>query len=295
MLASSPQAIRLIRGFFGAGLLIFLLIFSLKYGAILSTIDIRILSMNVAISIVIVFCNGLVLKWTTHAFKAPLTIVEAQILAALGSFANAAGGLPIGTAMTIGVLVARHKFDLRDVVIGKLVATGLAVGALASFVAVFGSDNASTAVITLFAVVGIAAPIVLWAIAKFSGPNLRHIGVLQTLGSPPLIVSGVALAIVVAVLMNISYWIVIHHYVPDLSFSQSVQMISASLMVGFILLANSVSGLQEIFVGLSATQFQLSFVAGIELGLFIRIGSLIASGIVLAFAWSWERLTKESR
>src|SRR5262245_55532619 len=113
------------------GLLGTVLYFALRHGQILLDIRPQVLALNVALTVLVVFLNGMVLKWITHAFAKPLTIAEAALLASLGSLMNAAGGLPIGTALNLAILVRKHGFALTDLLIGKAIATVLSIASLA--------------------------------------------------------------------------------------------------------------------------------------------------------------------
>ena len=259
---------------------------ALEHGEILLNMRRQVLALTVAAAMLTLLGNGLVLKWITHAFEQPLSVAEAMTLTALGALTNAAGGIPVGTALTLAILVQRHRFELTQIIFGKIVATILSVCTLAALCLLIGQPAEPAALPWLLGTIATGGLVALKVVGRLQLARLKP--VVPAL-SGRLLLSGIGLSVVSACGMLLSYVIVVGAYIPELSLQEAVTLAGCSLIAGQSLFAGSLAGLQEVIVGLGAMSLSLKFATGLELGLFVRLASLIAAALALPLAWLVQR------
>jgi hypothetical protein len=253
-------------------------------GQIIQKFDGVVFICNSIVALTIVVLNGFMLRWTTFMFANPLSMTEAVLVASSGAFVNAAGGLPIGTAMVMLILAKQHGYRLDQLIIGKIISLGLSVSSLLLFFAC-SRYFAGQYLFALAAFIGVAIILFLIRVTPAIKWLPQHIrSGWQSLVSQYYF-HGLCLALVIAAMMLFSYWIVMRHYLPNLTLYDTIAIASASLMTGFVMMANALGGVQEVVVGIMSMAYALKFVDGVDIGLFIRVCSLAGAGSVYLVAY----------
>lgn len=278
-----PSVTKYIKPLIGLCLITCVIYFTVKNGNMFRQLNIFALTGSTFFSIFTLILNSLILKWISETFPNPLSVMEACEVTAVGAFANSVGGLPIGTALVIGVLVKKHGIALKDILVGKAVASVLSIAALGLIVGMVTSLTPPyyEGVLFLLSALAIIAAVIWFGKQKWV--TLHGRGLSESLAGKTL-AKGLALSILVSITMIMTYWSVIRIYMPHVSIAVSVQLAGISLIAGFGVMANSIAGMQEIIVGVMALRNNISFVSGVELGLFIRFSSIIAAALVVLFS-----------
>lgn len=286
--ASKTSPWRWLRAVIGILFLGSLAIMAWRNGEILRHIEASVLLANASASMLTVLGNSLLLRWITCVTASPLTISEAILLSALGSLGNAMGGLPIGTALVVAILVRDHGIPLRDIIAGKLLATLLAIITTALLTALLASHSPTAwrLVCLLIAITGLSA---LFLLPPKIPQRLPGEALLKRLCHPCVLAQGLAFAIFTSMSMMLAYGIIIHRYLPALDIADGIFISGTSLLLGFASMASVIGGIQEVITGFTASYSQLSFAAGVEISLFMRIGGWIAAATLFVGSWSWRR------
>ena len=301
--AASPTGLwRWVRGVVGVGLLAGLVVFAWKHGTLLRHLDPALLARVIGLATASVLANGALMAWIGRGQPPPgrpLSFGEALQVSSFGSFANAAGGIPIGTVMVFGTLMRRHRFSLTGIAMGKGLGAVLNIGWMLLIVAAgleagigVGASRNPTALAWAAGLLGLLClglpPLVrgLYLKTRFrAGEVFRNL-------AGPLWPAGLAITGVMAFTNVALYAVVVRHYLPASGWGLAIGWAAASLVLGFLLSVNTIGGAQEIVAGLSGLLFRLPLVVGVELALVVRLGTIVATGVVAGLAWwqGWRRL-----
>jgi hypothetical protein len=285
--AAKPSIWRWLRAVAGILFLGSLGIMAWRNGAILRHIEIPVLLANASASMLTVIGNSLLLRWITSVTTKPLALSEATLLSALGSLGNALGGLPIGTAAVVAILMRDHGIAVRDIIAGKLLATALAIitAALLTSLLAYHSPAPWRLICLLIAATGMAS---LFLLPQRLPQRLPGRDLLLRLCHPPVLMQGLMLAAVTTLTMMLAYGIIIHRYLPALDIADGIFISGTSLLLGFASMSSVIGGVQEVITGFTTHYSQLSFAAGVEISLFMRIGGWIAAATLFACSWCWR-------
>jgi len=277
-------ALKILKSLLSALLLIGVIWLGLSKGQLIQRFDINLFFLNVLVSLAIIFFNACILRWSTLIFDTPLTVNESLLIASSGTLVNAAGGLPIGTIMVFTILVKQHGFMLKQLLLGKIIATLLCIFCLLIILGI------SRAIESQFSFALIAL-----ALGGIGLIGLKIIPSLKKLPSnfrQPYIElldrhfkSGLFLAAISVSFMLLSYWIVLNHYQPQLPANEAVAITSISLIANYSMMANTLGGLQEIIIGFVSTLYSLTFTDGIDIGLFNRITAIAAAAFTFLLSY----------
>lgn len=259
-------------------LLLYLIWFAIDQGEVFSNFSWRVCSINVVIFLAIVILNSILLRWITFIFINPLTLMEAILITSIGAFANAAGGLPVGTVLVMGILVKKHNYDLQTLFMGKVLASGLSILSLFLIFSLSFLLGGKLQVFGLTIFILMVIMLILYLVLRYRFQYLFND--LKQESLTVYLFRGYGIALMSATLMVTSYCLIIDNYIHDISIHEAIAMSSLSLMVGFGVLANTIGGFQELIVGMSAVIYSMDFSFGVELGLFIRFCSIIASFVI---------------
>lgn len=279
---------RWLKAIFGILFLVSLGIMAWRNGEILRHIEMPVLLANTLASMLTVTGNSLLLRWITTATAKPLTLTEAVLLSALGSLGNALGGLPIGTAAVIAILVRDHGIAVRDIIAGKLLVTILSVitAALLTALLAHHSPTIWRLICLLIASAGMAS---LTLLPQRIPQRIPGQDLLLRLCRPPALIEGLALATFTTMTMMLAYGIIIHRYLPSLDIADGIFISGTSLLLGFASMSSTIGGVQEVITGFTANYSQLKFAAGVEVSLFMRLGGLLAAAVLFTCCWCWRR------
>jgi len=243
--------------------------FAFDRGEVLTNFSWKLFGIVSCVFLIIIFVNASILRWITTMFNNPLSNYEALLITSIGALANSAGGVPLGTALVFGVLVKKHGFELKDIFLGKVLATVLSVVSLILIVS-FGfllSKKIIHASIFIILASGMLA--------------LTYYAFRTQANTIKYLKNGCLLSILGAVFMVLAYCLVIDFYMPSLEYMEQIVFSGMSLLIGISSMATTVGGLQELILGLNAWFFVENFSFGVELGLFIRFCS-VASAFIMS-------------
>lgn len=282
------HGLRLARAVIGVTLLAGFAMLGWRNGDIFKQFDAGIFLLTTLAAIFAVAANTLMLRWITTPLASPLSTREAMLLSSLGSVGNSLGGLPIGTAAVIAILVKKHDFSLRDMVAGKLLSTGLATITTALLTAIL-SMSAPPALRSLLLALAFSGTVICFFLPAYLPHWIPGREIIHKLTQGKNLWEGMLYAMAISLTFMASSMIAITHYLPSLSATDSILLAGGSLLLNFLTLASGVGGMSEVIAGTVATALNMKFAAGVELGLLLRFSNLCAALLVLSCLLVWQR------
>lgn len=247
--------------------------------------------------------NALSLRFIVRSHGRDLSLRQALIVSAAGTLGNALGGLPVGTALKYWVVRKTSGLGLKDLTMGLILVTVAISGFLLLITA---ASIWGVALPVLFKaipafvlVLGVAVAVLLYARerhrsywSRYLAPFLvgRRLGWLTVLG------------LLTAVSLVVNYLAASATLSPEIPWNTVVFVASLGMLAGQGTLLQSVGGVQEFMLGLSAHIVGMDIVTGVQLALLMRIAAVIAAGasafvlsVFPAAASRFQQRRRESR
>ena len=274
----------------GTAILGTLIFWVVKEGVLLERISLPVAVLATVASGVINLLNASIVKNIVTVYERKITFVKALHLSVLGTFGNSAGGLPLGTTLKYVLLHRQSGLKVSEITSGLVIFTLATSFFLLCYTAVSVwstglSLAAKTAPALIVFMVLLLLPF-LWrrlrnrrSIGRLVEPFLRKRN-LQRL---------IAISAITATGFVCSYWLVATFLFPEIPALIILFVASAGTLASLATLLQSVGGIQELSVGLSAYVSGVRLIDGLQIALVLRIASLLSSGLFLALLYAWPR------
>lgn len=231
------------------------------------------------------------------AYDRPLPYRSALHVSALGSFGNAAGGLPIGTALKFIILYKQAGLRIAQVT------TGLAAFTAGISLVLLGYASFSSAWLDLPTGIRLIPPVLL-AMAVLVLAYLRRryggTGFFREIASP-LLTPRVArqlgvFSLITGTLFIVNYLVICMFLLPEFNLVTGIFVASVGILVGLGTLMQSTGGIQELSIGLTTLLTGGGILDGVQLALTMRMTSILSSALILALLYTTHpRVTAPSR
>ena len=280
------RMVRWLKPIVGMTILGMLVFWVIKEGVLLERINLSVAAAATVASGVLNLLNASIVKIIVTVYDRKITFVKSLHLSVLGTFGNSAGGLPLGTTLKYVLLHQQSGLKIREITAGLVVFTFATSIFLLCYtaVSVWATGLSLTAKMTpalILIMLALLLPI-LWrhlrrrqSIVTLVEPFLRK-GNLQRL---------VATSALTATGFVCSYWLVAALLLPEIPTLTILFVASAGTLTSLATLLQSVGGIQELSVGLSAYLSGVRVIDGLQVALVLRVASLLSSGIFLALLY----------
>lgn len=280
------RMVRWLKPLVGMTILGMLVYWVIKEGALLERINLSVAASATVASGVLNLLNASIVKIIVTVYDRKITFVKSLHLSVLGTFGNSAGGLPLGTTLKYVLLHQQSGLKIREITAGLVVFTFATSIFLLCYtaVSVWATGLSLTAKMTpalILIMLALLLPI-LWrhlrrrqSIVTLVEPFLRK-GNLQRL---------VATSALTATGFVCSYWLVAALLLPEIPTLTILFVASAGTLTSLATLLQSVGGIQELSVGLSAYLSGVRLIDGLQVALVLRVASLLSSGLFLALLY----------
>jgi hypothetical protein len=254
-------------------------------GILLERLNAKILILSTLISMLTSMLHAATLCSITHTYERQLNYRYALYISALGTFGNTVGGLPLGTTLKYVILYKRVGLKIGQIVFGltgytvviSLVLLGYATVSALSLD--FRLDI--KAIPGLLLIIGIITMIVLggWAqkskaISSLVNPFLRW----------PSFVTVTVLSFSLASLFILNASTVGHILFPEHPLIHVIFLSAIGIFISLVSLLQSIAGIQEVTMGLSAFLSGIDPIDGVQIALVMRFTSMIGSGMILGLS-----------
>jgi hypothetical protein len=251
-------------------------------GDLVARIGVSVLFYSTLISAATVVLNAAVLKLSVAYFRGRLSSRNALRLSALGTIGNALGGLPIGTTLKYALLYKESGLKISEITAGLVFFSVLTSGwlALCGLLTLGGTTLSPTAE-GLFVTLVVIAVITFVVIAE-ALRNHRKLGPLvKPLLEPAKLWRAALLSLAITATFVLNYTVVCLLLFPEIALPIAIFIASIGTIISMGSVLQTVGGITELSMGLSALLSGLQAVTGATLALVLRLTAILAAGIVV--------------
>lgn len=271
------------RPYIGLLLLAAIILWVLREGYPIEKVGLALVSSALLAALASSFANALIISEISKIYGGAMDYKSSLYTTALGTVANAAGGVPIGTALKYILLHRKGKLSIAQTTAGFVVFTISISLVLLSYVAILirwlDVNDAYRNLAAFALLAGLLVP----AVAVFF---LRYFPRAQRHFSPFLQYRALFRISVISVIVTLgfllSFWVVASQLFPQMTFVQTAFSVSLGSLVSQMAFLQSVGGIQELSIGVATRVAGSELIQGVMLGLTIRMTALVSSGLIIA-------------
>lgn len=275
-----------LRAILGLCILTGIVIWVTKEGILLERLNGAVLIWSTLISMLTSMLHATTLGTIAYAYGRKLDYRYALYISTIGSLGNAAGGLPLGTTLKYIMLYKRVGLKIGQITFGLaaytiIIALVLLAYATAS-AALLNLQPDVKALPGLLLIISIVAIIALgfWgkrskAISSLLNPFLRWRAF--------VIVAMLGFALASLFILNSA--VVGYFLFPEHSLIHIVFLSATGIFIGLISMLQSIAGIQEITMGLSAYLSGIDSIDGVQIALVMRFTAISASILILGLTY----------
>lgn len=275
----------------GVGLLLFsvVVVWVVRDGSYLENLNARAVAASLAVSVLTSLLQAATLVTIASANTRALGYAQALRVTALGSLGNAAGGLPIGTAVKFGILHGQVGLSLGQITTGLALTTLVIVATLlacASLSALWLAVPDPVAALPATALLGLLA----CCIAPLSVPALRRRvpeavrGWLAAYAPARVLRAVLALGALTAGTFVLNSCLVGWLLGTGGSLAEIVFLSSTGIVIGLASLLQSIAGVHEFALAFTAYVAGVQPIDGVQIALTLRATAIGAALLLLAGA-----------
>jgi hypothetical protein len=254
-----------------------------RHEEIAELLDARVLLCSTIISIATVGLNAWVLTLSVAYFRGRLSTTDALRLSALGTIGNTLGGLPIGTTLKYALLYKKSGLKIGEITAGLIFFSVLTCAWLI-VCAVLVSHDAAVAppVKWLVFVAALVFPSAVAAAAWWLRRHRRWAPLVRPLWRRDNLVRGALVSLGITATFIANYTVVCLFLFPQtpIPLVMFVAAIGTIISMGSVL--QTVGGVTELSMGLSALLSGVRAVTGATLALALRFSAILAAVAVLS-------------
>lgn len=259
----------------------------IKDGILFERISLSVAAIATFASAILNLLNALIVKIIVTVYGRKISFVKSLYLSVLGTFGNSAGGLPLGTTLKYVLLHQQSGLKIREITAGLVIFTFATSIFLLCYTAVSvwstGLPVAAKTTPTLIL-------IMLTMLLPLAWPHFRKRRSIVTLVEPFLRKRNLQLLVATSAMTATgfvcSYWLVATLLLPEIPTLTILFVASAGTLTSLATLLQSVGGIQELSVGLSAHLSGIRVIDGLQVALVLRVASLLSSGLFLALSYA---------
>ena len=291
----SRRALRWVRVALGLSILVAVIVWISREGTFLKRLSLEVFLWSGFASLVTAMLHALTLGLISRIHGRTLDYRQALRITALGSLGNAAGGIPLGTAVKFGILHQRVGLSLGQITFGlATVSFGISLWLLLyCATSALWLDLSGWFQTSLIAVLG-AALLATAMASRF----LRH-GRLSALATPYLKVERViqvaGLSFLVATSFVLNFCAVGMLLLPDPTIPELVFVCASGTLLGLVTLLQSIAGTNELAMALMAHAVGIKAADGAQIALTLRATALATSAIILGLHSLWALRENHAR
>lgn len=271
-----------LRALVGLCILAAILLWVIDEGVLLERLNGAILAWSTLISIATSLLHAATLSSVASAYGRKLDYRYALYISALGSLGNAAGGLPVGTTLKYIILYKRVGLKIGQITFGLTAYTVMIALVLLGYAAISAPLlNLETYIKAVPVLLLIGSIIVVTLLVRWGQGNRNVSALLHPFLEKRYFFTVAGLGIALASLFMINSCIVGNYLFPEHSFVHIIFLSATGIFMGLVSLLQSIAGIQEITMGLSALASGLDPIDGVQIALVLRMASIISSGIFL--------------
>lgn len=229
------------------------------------------------------FANALIISEISKIHGGAMDYRSSLYTTALGTFANAAGGIPIGTALKYVLLHKKGKLSVAQTTAGFVVFTISISLVLLFYITILirwldvNDTYRNLAAFALLACLFVVATAAFFL--RYLPRVQRHFSLF--LRSRALFRISV-ISVIVTLGFLLSFWVVASQLFPQMTFVQTAFSVSLGSLVSQMAFLQSVGGIQELSIGVATRVAGTELIQGVMLGLTIRMTALVSSGLIIA-------------
>jgi hypothetical protein len=267
----------------GLSLLTVIILWVLREGYPIEKLSFALITSTLLAAMASGFANAMIISEISKVYGGAMNYKSSLYTTALGTFANAAGGIPIGTALKYILLHKKGRLSVAQTTAGFVVFTIFISLALLIYVAILIHWIDINDAYRNMAVLVLIISLVVLASAVFC---LKYFPRIQRHFSPFLKFRSVlrvsVISIVVTLGFILNFWVVACQLFPQMTFIQTAFSVSLGSLVSQMAFLQSVGGVQELSIGVATRVAGTELIQGVMLGLTIRITALVSSGLIIA-------------
>jgi hypothetical protein len=266
----------------GIAILVVVALWVVREGDYLRNLSLRVLAVSTVLSVLTVLLNGRTLQAVAATYGRSLAFADALRLSGFASIGNAAGGLPLGTALKFSVLHERVGLRLAEIAAGMATFTvGIALSLMLFAALSVAASEAATAVKVLALAACGGAVAVVGSAGVFLGRHHRLSALAARFADPRHLARCAALSFLVAgsfVLNSCATGLLL---LPAASLNDLLFISSAGILLGLLTLLQGVAGIQELAMALASLAVGVTATDGAQIALTLRASALAGAGLVL--------------
>jgi hypothetical protein len=266
----------------GAAILGAVILWVVREGDYLRNLSLRAVALSTGLSLLTVLLNGRMLQAIAATYGRSLAYADAVRLSSFASIGNAAGGLPLGTALKFSVLHERVGLGLAQIAAGTAAFTvGISL-TLMLFAAAGVTASAVPAAAKLLAFAAWAGAVIVTAAgAAWLARHPRAATLVSPFTQPGHLARCAALSALVATSFVANSCATGALLLPGAAPGQLVFIASAGILLGLLSFLQGVAGIQELTMALMALVVGIDAAEGAQIALTLRATAIAGALLVL--------------
>lgn len=271
-----------LRPVLGIAILVAVLVWVEREGDYLRNLSLRVLAVSTALSLLTVLLNGRALQAIAATYGRSLASADALRISSLSSIGNAAGGLPLGTALKFSVLHQHVGLRLAEIFSGMVAFTVVISLVLMLFAALSLVAADVPAVAKWLAVGAWTGAVAVTAVGvPYLARHHRLSALLAPFVEPGHLGRCAALSALLAGSLVVNSCVTGALLLPEAAFNELLFISSAGILLGLLSLLQGVAGIQELTMALMAIAVGVSAAEGAQIALTLRATAIVASLLAL--------------
>lgn len=259
-------------------------------GILLERLNGAMLAWSTLISILTSLLHAATLGSIASAYGRKLDYQYALYISALGSLGNAAGGLPLGTTLKYVILYKRVGLKIGQITFGLTTYTTMIALVLLGYAAISAVWlNLEAYIKATPALLLTGGIIVIFLAGRWGLGNKAISNLLRPFLRKRYAATVIGLGISLASLFIINSCVVGNLLFPEHSLIHIVFLSATGIFIGLVSLLQSIAGIQEITMGLTALASGIDPIDGVQIALVMRMASIISSGVFLGLFYLTPR------
>jgi len=291
---------RYIKPMVGIALLAVILFWVNQQGTLLQRLKAMHLLLPTLITSGSIWLGAMILRFIVASYRKHLAQSAALYISAIGTFGNALGGFSIGTTIKYITLYKKGGLTIKEITAGLVFFT---LTILAFLVVIATTSVWTTPLPRSYKILALILLFVPPTAGLIIRQWLRHAGFWLRLVEPliakerlwhVLLLSFSSSALFIA-----NFCVIGISLFPELPLPSLIFISSLGVLAGQGIMIQSIGGVQEFLMGLSALLSGFSVLDGVQIALVSRVASIIASGLIVlvsyVLSWQQERGSQKPR
>ena len=300
MAAARHNYWRYIKPLVGITFLAIILFWVYQQGTLLQRLKGMHLLLPTLITSACIVLGAMILRCIVASYSKHLSQSAALYISAVGTFGNALGGFSIGTTIKYITLYKKGGLTIKEITAGLVFFT---MTILAFLVVIATTSIWATSLPQSYKVAALILLFLLPAVVLILRQWLRNAGFWHRLVEPLIAKERIwhvmLLSFSSSALFIANFCVIGISLFPELPLSSLIFISSLGVLAGQGIMIQSIGGVQEFLMGLSALLSGFSILDGVQIALVSRVASIIASGMIVlvsyVLSWQQERGSQKPR